>query len=98
MTRELQSRRKLTQLRDKYGTLQTDPTKIARALQDHWAGIMKPGNTTVSDGLEFLNSLPLPPPPTPIAEELCPPTAAPPISRVGANGSRNNETRHVAWY
>ena len=35
MTRELQQRRKLSQLRDKAGTLLTEPISIARALQDH---------------------------------------------------------------
>ena len=43
MTKELQQRRKLSQLRDKVGTLLTEPTSIAKALQDHWSNIMKEG-------------------------------------------------------
>ena len=50
MTRELQQRRKLSQLRDKVGTLLTEPTSIAKALQEHWSNIMKEGSKTVEEG------------------------------------------------
>ena len=60
MTRELQHCRKLTQLRDKYGTLQSYPIKVAWVLNDHWSGIMKEGPKTVEEGIAFLGSLPLP--------------------------------------
>ena len=38
----------------------TKPTSIARALQDHWYNIMKEGPKTVEEGMDFLDSLPLP--------------------------------------
>ena len=60
MTREVQQRTKPSQLPDKAGTLLTEPTSIAKALQDHWANIMKEGPKTVEEGLDFRDSLPLP--------------------------------------
>ena len=60
MTRELHQRTKLAQLRDKTGILLTEPTSIARALQDHWSNIMKKGPKTSEEGIDFLDSLPLP--------------------------------------
>ena len=36
LTRELQQRRRLTVLRNKGGQLLTEPTAIAKALEEHW--------------------------------------------------------------
>ena len=58
LTRELQ-RRRLAVLRDKGGHLLTEPTAIAKALQEHWSGIMAAGTKTVPECIDSLNSLPL---------------------------------------
>ena len=60
MTRELQQHPKVSLLEDKAGTLLTEPTSIAKALQDHWSNSMTEGPKTVEEGSVFLHLLPLP--------------------------------------
>ena len=59
LTRELQQRRRLAVLRDKGGLLLTEPTAIAKALQEQRSGIMAAGTKTVPECIDYLNSLPL---------------------------------------
>ena len=59
LVEELQERRRLSVLRDKHGTLLTEPEKIALALQEHWSGIMTAGQKTVPECLHYIQSLPV---------------------------------------
>ena len=61
LTRELQSKRKLTALRNKAGRTFTEPTQIAEELKQFWSGVMAKGEHTVEECAQFLRSLPLRP-------------------------------------
>ena len=61
LTRELQSKRKLTALRNKARRTFTEPMQIAEELKQFWSGVMAKGEHTVEEFAQFLRSLPLRP-------------------------------------
>ena len=61
LTRELQSKRKQTALRNRAGHTFTEPTQIADELKQSWPGVMAKGEQSVEECAQFLQSLPLRP-------------------------------------
>ena len=56
----LKKAKQVAWIRSKYGSFVTDPTRVAKALSDHWSGISKEGGGTPEQCEAYMQSLPIP--------------------------------------